>query len=775
MPRAGQIIPKYTHPHDEVYINDNTEYTEYTSDSSGVRFLCAFPAKKGRNKLLNFKNLSKWCNEYGAPNYRLHGQATYMPYVLLSTGLAEVQCMRIVAEDSTYANLILCADYKVETGKLLLKFKMFSRTGLRDLDDLETITNSLETITPDEEGYKRLPVMSFWCLGKGAYGTDFRIRISHDKSADKQNEYKNYNIEVLSTENGSSSIENFNVTFYIDGTDSLSGVSNYVQDVINDIDEDDNGNGSTHIGMEFFYDNYQTLFDKYTEAYNSQGAPKVTIEKVDRLPAITLPASDVIYNLTQTDGSKAAGMYAYNASQGIWAASSYTINTVASLGAATSANTNVIYKLSQADNEKPQGSQWITDGTQWLAAPTIIDVAKLPSIVKYTDGTVYELTDDDGSKLAGTQWIYNDTASDYIAYVAPVVDDVDPIPYTISSWDMFGYNRFTKENDEFMEVVNANEEGLKLFDLEGVGLLNGDDGAMSESQPESVREAAMDAAYIKVFTGESNRYLLSARRTPIDMVLDANLSINVKKQMAAFAVQRADHLLRLDFGLLQTTTDILKMNTSLGTLDSWLISKNAGMMYTNDPITGKKIPVSITLWMANAYPTHVANFGWYTPFAGERYATLTGYSSPKSVKPVYDEDLDAETLEELYDDHRINYIEAADENTLFRGTQITSQKKYSDLSRENNVMTTLEIKRRIQRLIYNNRYNWTESADIQNFKEDCEQVFSSYIGTRCKSLTIEVSQTAWEKVRYILHVYLSVVFRTYQERGIVEIDLNPRA
>ena len=56
MPRAGQIIPKYTHPHDEIYINDNTEYTANTSDSGGVRFLCAFPAKKGRNKLLNFKN-----------------------------------------------------------------------------------------------------------------------------------------------------------------------------------------------------------------------------------------------------------------------------------------------------------------------------------------------------------------------------------------------------------------------------------------------------------------------------------------------------------------------------------------------------------------------------------------------------------------------------------------------------------------------------------------------------------------------------------------------
>ena len=217
------------------------------------------------------------------------------------------------------------------------------------------------------------------------------------------------------------------------------------------------------------------------------------------------------------------------------------------------------------------------------------------------------------------------------------------------------------------------------------------------------------------------------------------------------------------------------MNTSLGTIDSYLISKNSGMMYTADPLSGKNIPVSIMLWMANAYPVHVANYGWYTPFAGERYATLSGYSNRKTVKPVFDEELDADILEELYDGHRINYIEAADESTFFRGTQITSQNKYSDLSKENNVMTTLEIKRVIERLIYQNRYNWTENENIAMFKQDCQQIFSNYIGTRCKSLEIDVKQSAWEKTRYILHVYLSVVFRTYQERGIVEIDLNPRA
>jgi hypothetical protein len=142
---------------------------------------------------------------------------------------------------------------------------------------------------------------------------------------------------------------------------------------------------------------------------------------------------------------------------------------------------------------------------------------------------------------------------------------------------------------------------------------------------------------------------------------------------------------------------------------------------------------------------------------------------------VYDEDLDADILEEFYDNYKINYLEALDERTIMRGTQITCQQKYSDLSKENNVLITLEIKRTIERLISKNRYHWTEPEDLKNFREDCETVFSSYKGTKCKSLDIDVQQNAWEKTRYITHVYLAVVFRTYQERGIVEIDINPRA
>jgi hypothetical protein len=198
-------------------------------------------------------------------------------------------------------------------------------------------------------------------------------------------------------------------------------------------------------------------------------------------------------------------------------------------------------------------------------------------------------------------------------------------------------------------------------------------------------------------------------------------------------------------------------------------------MYTFDPITGKAIPVTITLWLASAFPTHVRERGKQTPFAGEDYAVVSGYTNVKTVKPVYDEDLDADILEEFYDEYKINYLEALDERTIMRGTQITCQQKYSDLSKENNVLITLEIKRTIERLISKNRYHWTEPEDLKNFREDCETVFSSYKGTKCKTLDIDVQQNAWEKTRYITHVYLAVVFRTYQERGIVEIDINPRA
>lgn len=767
MPSRGQIIPKFLHPHDEVYINDNTVYTDVTDDNTPhVRYLCVFGSSKGRDRLMNFKNFSKWVDEYGQPNFRLYGQAPYMPYTMLYTGSASCQCLRVTASDSTFANLIVLVGYKKDTAKhkLVLKYKLMSRENLRKASDLEAVANSLETETEDSDGYKWMPIMTFWALGHGKYGNDFRVRITHDKGADKSNIYKNYIISVLSTERDAEVIETFNAAFYIEAMDSFTYRTLYAEEVIND----EHGTGSQKINMEFFHDNYLRLYDLFAEVYNNSD-PAPVKANVDRLPAITLPSTTAVYNLTASDGTNAPGLYVYSSGTGLFQPSTYTIEDVAALP--VTLDPAKIYRLTAVDGVRPIGSTWVDLSGSTVAGPEIIPCVKLPATTLYTAGIVYHLTTIDDGKPAGSEWIYDSNTNGFIAYVPTVVEH-DPIDLTAETFDIFGYNRITRKANAFIEI-DGGTASLSLMNLEGVALQNGSDGSLDESKDDATRTQAYNDALIRAFDGAQDSMILNKRRAPVDQIYDAAFPITVKKGIAALAIKRADALCYLDTGLVQTTADVLTVANQLKSIDSYLISFNSGMMYTHDPISGKNIPVSILMWMAASYPSHVLNYGWHTPFAGERYAVISGYSHISKVKPVYDEEMDAETLEHFYDDNHMNYLQSLDETTIIRGTQITCQSKTSDLSKENNVMLTLEIKRKIERLISQNRYNWTDADSIKDFQSTCAQVFSTYEGSKCSSLKVRVAQTEWEKTRYILHAYLELVFRKYQERGIVEIDLNP--
>lgn len=778
MPRAGQIIPEYIHPHEEVYINDNTQYEDTTSSNAGPTFLCVFTSGKGRDKLLFKNSFSEWLKEYGKPNYQKYGQAGYMPYVMLGTGYAQTWNLRLTATDSTYSNLILVVGYKQENAKLKLKFITYTRTNLRSIADLESFANTLETTTPDEDGYKYLPIMTFWSLGRGVYGDDYRIRITHDKNADKENDYKNYKVEILSTEEGAKMIESYNVTFYAEGVDPNTKLTNYVEDIVNEED----GDGSSRIACQFFYDNYVKLFEEYTKVYNNNGYIAPTVELVDRLPAITLPSTSILYHLTQTDGAKAPGTYVYDADTGVFVQSNFVVSEVTTLPATLVANT--VYKLTQdfeiddldegTTTTYPKGSTWIKGETagSYTEGPDVLDVEKLPSTQLYADGVVYELTADDGNKGEGSQWIYNSTADDFVAYVEEGPDEPDPMEYDISTWDMFGYNRFTKSDDEFI-VFDGGKEKITIMDIEGVNLSSGSDGSFGENVDKATREAAIEEAYIEAFQGGTDKKIKSTRRAPVELILDAAHSVEIKKAMVSLALQRMDAMVKLDSGLLQSVNDLYDLGIALSSINTFMATKDTGMMKILDPITGKQIPASITLWMAQAIPLHYYNYGNHQAMAGERFATLSGYVK-NSIRPEIDAD-DLEIKEKLCVDYQMNYIEALDEDTYIRGNQITSQQFTSDLSEENNVLVLLEIKRKIERLAGRRRFMFSEAEDLRKFQESCDTIFSSYRGTKCRSIEIRVEMTKWEETRYIVHVYLEVVFRTFQKRAIIEIDVNPRA
>ena len=769
MPRNYQIIPQFLHPHEETYINDYTKYDELTADQSGPKFLCVFAGGKGRNTLQNKVNWSDFIREYGKPNYQKFGQAMYIPYVLLYSGYAQCQCLNVVAANATYANLIFAVGYKAEGEKFVMQYRFFSYDNLRNLDDLDVFANTIETTTPDDDGFKWLPMMTMWALGKGSYGTNFRFRFLHDKSADKENDYKNYSLQLLSTEDGNEMIEGYNVTLDTTGIDPLTRVTNYIDDVVNDV----KGSGSKRIGCHFFHDNYQTLFNAFCEAYAASGTPTITTAKVDRLPSITAPSTSKLYHLTAADGSHAAGsLNVYDATNGVWNASSYTVQEVASLPAVASASTSIIYKIDNSGTSSlAAGSLWVTtDNANWVAGPEIVDCAYLPSAVTAVEGTIYELTVDRDSKAAGTMWTFDSLAGDFVSYTAPEAVEVDN-PYTIGTWDMFGYNRFTKENEPFIEIV----DGLGSYDFlnyEGLDLKNGSDGDFGDDVDTATREAAMEEAYINAFQGVTDKKVLSKRRAPIDLILDAGWSVNIKKAIVSLVTQRYDCMAQLDCGLLTNIDDIFDMGLALQSINTYLVSKDCGMFKTTDPVTGKIIPATITLWMADNIPTHFREYGNHTPMAGEAYAKISGYI-PNTIRPEIDAD-DHETKEKLYADYRINYIEALDEETYIRGTQMTSQHDASDLSEENNVRVLLELKRKIERLAGKRRYRWAEPEDLALFKAGCQQYFSEYNGTKCKSCDIDVKYSDWEKTRYIVHIYLAVVFKTFQKTAIIEIDVNPR-
>ena len=113
MPRSGQIIPSWLHPHEAVYINDNTRYEDIAFQNDGPTFLNVFASREGvDNKLKPFNSVVNWVNEYGLPNYRRYGQPAYNAYVALSTGLANSQSMRVMPADATHANVVVVCKYQ---------------------------------------------------------------------------------------------------------------------------------------------------------------------------------------------------------------------------------------------------------------------------------------------------------------------------------------------------------------------------------------------------------------------------------------------------------------------------------------------------------------------------------------------------------------------------------------------------------------------------------------------------------------------------------------
>lgn len=313
-----------------------------------------------------------------------------------------------------------------------------------------------------------------------------------------------------------------------------------------------------------------------------------------------------------------------------------------------------------------------------------------------------------------------------------------------------------------------NNEELALDRLDGVPLMGGHDGSFANGI--DLGGELLEDLYIKAFSGELDRTILSPRRTPVKYMLDANYPLAVKKAMVNLALQRYDAFVYLDAGIITTHDEGLIFGEDTKDLNYRIVSKGYQHFQIRDPFNGKKVEVTYTYHLACQLAKHIELVGSHRPFTGESYALLTG-AVKNSILPVLDE-FDEDRKEELYD-LRLNYYEALGENIYARGTQVTAQDVDSDLSEEHNMIMTLEIKDIAEKETIARRYNFAEPEDRQLFGEILTEKTKHYKDV-VRSISVLYSMTPEEEEFSILHCYVEVTFKTIAKSSIVEININRR-
>ena len=261
----NNIILEYNHPYIKTVIKDNSApIVQVPEVDDGVRFMNVFMSSKGQDGVfLKFKKVEDFIAEYGTPNYELHGQPIYNAYAELKSRVATAYCMRVMPSDALIANLIVITKYKVDKSdidnpQLILKHEFVTFPALNNKDDFDFVVDDYDFDNYDEDGFKAIPLMGFYSLGRGKYGNNFRVRMSNIFSKRQAINYKTYRLEVLEMDKTLNKVETFTASLYEDAVSENQ--SFFYEDIVNDEET-----GSKKINMYVNPVAVETLYNVYKE------------------------------------------------------------------------------------------------------------------------------------------------------------------------------------------------------------------------------------------------------------------------------------------------------------------------------------------------------------------------------------------------------------------------------------------------------------------------------------------------------------------------------
>lgn len=335
-------------------------------------------------------------------------------------------------------------------------------------------------------------------------------------------------------------------------------------------------------------------------------------------------------------------------------------------------------------------------------------------------------------------------------------------------------------------TVIRDKDTVNLDAPDGIPLRGGSDGSLDlgdlSADVLEARERAIEDLYQAAFRGEIDERILSKRRLPINQLFDADYPESVKNIIRELVVTRGDFYAHLDSSFQPSKSSAVDYAVNVYKTGDALTGLELYHMIIRDPYRRRRMKVTGTHFLAANLPRHILTYGMHRPFAGAKYAMITGHvGGNKAVFPVFDDvPKDRDMLDTNFD-HRGNYAEALDQNRFFRGTQSTGKigttiYHFSDMSEQSNIYQLLSIKNELEYYaLIEQRYNFTDTDSLNRYKEDMDIVLEKYRGLGIETLNVKYEiSTDYERIRSIVHCYVEIVFKGIGKRQIIEIDINQR-
>lgn len=314
-------------------------------------------------------------------------------------------------------------------------------------------------------------------------------------------------------------------------------------------------------------------------------------------------------------------------------------------------------------------------------------------------------------------------------------------------------------------VINASNYYInKVQDYSyPVALSGGSEGSFEEGATD--RNININNALISAYTGLIDGDLLNRRLIEFDHILDNNYPVEVKNAIVTLADSiRKDFFFWADTTVLPSAEEASNWRTNNFNISSQLVGIFSQSFVHYDSYTGKDVRFTAPYYLASKIPYNAVNYGLQFPIAGPRRGLINGY---KSIDWVPNE-----SYKEVLYNKKINYVESDARRTKL-GSQSTSYSRSNPLSNINNVLTVLNIKKTVEKLVEDYQFELNDNSSISSLKYDLTSVLNSFVSNRsCESISGDVYSSEYDKLQKILRVTVSVKFSAVIERIIISIDVT---